>query len=154
MSPSTLSPVSRVLSTMTTDFRPGHWWLSCSHALAAHGVDGDHRALDGQQLEQRGNGDDLVGLFADLGLPEHHALARGEGRDDMNGLFAPFLLVGEIAQTIIDKKADYIIDNSSRPESGPSADDRGPSHRLSCFTSIQADWPGLCARLHGGGGSP
>ena len=37
---------------------------------------------------------DLVGLFADLDLPEHHALARGEGRDDMNGLFAPFLLVG------------------------------------------------------------
>src|SRR5208282_446727 len=50
-------------------------------ALATHGVDGHHRALDGQQLEQRRNGDDLVGLVADSGLPEHHALARGEGRN-------------------------------------------------------------------------
>ena len=157
---------------MTTDFRPGHWWLSCSQpmswrtvtvrvsmrpwspstvasrltdvlanatafcsranistssrsvpwlpfkarmvlaflsmiflsdvALAAHGVDGHHRALDGQQVEQRGNGDDLVGLVADLGLPEHHALARGEGRDDMNGLVRPLLPVGAPHRLAVD----------------------------------------------------
>ena len=59
-------------------------------ALATRSVDGHHRALDGQQLEQRGNGDDLVRLVADPGLSEHHALARGEGRDDMDRLFGPF----------------------------------------------------------------
>ena len=37
-----------------------------------------------------------------LGLPEHHALARGEGRDDMNGLFAPLLLVGAPHRFAID----------------------------------------------------
>ena len=57
----------------------------CDFALAAHGVDGHHRALDSQKVEQRRNGDDLVGLFADLDLPEHHALAGGEGRNDMDG---------------------------------------------------------------------
>ena len=71
-------------------------------ALAAHGVDGHHRALDGQKLEQRRNGDDLVGLVADLGLPEHHALARGEGRDDMDGVFGPLLLVGAPHRLAVD----------------------------------------------------
>ena len=37
--------------------------------------------LDGQQIEQAGNGDDFVGLVA---------------RDDMDGLFAPLLLTGAI----------------------------------------------------------
>ena len=54
------------------------------------------------KLEQRGNGDDLVGLVADLGLPEHHALARGEGRDDMDGLFGPLLLVGAPHRLAVD----------------------------------------------------
>ena len=71
-------------------------------ALAAHGVDGHHRALDGQKLEQRRNGDDLVGLVADLGLPEHHALARGEGRDDMDRRFGPLLLVGAPHRLAVD----------------------------------------------------
>ena len=71
-------------------------------ALAAHSVDGHHRALDGQQVEQRGNGDDLVGLVADLDLPEHHALAGGEGRNDMDGLFGPLLLVGAPHRLAVD----------------------------------------------------
>ena len=36
----------------------------------------------------------LESLFADPHLSEHHALARGEGRDDMDRLFGPLLLVG------------------------------------------------------------
>jgi hypothetical protein len=63
--------------------------LLSNSALAAHRVDGHHCALDGQQLQQGGDGDDLVGLVAHPGLSEHHALARGEGGDDMNGVFRP-----------------------------------------------------------------
>ena len=55
-----------------------------------------------KSVEQRGNGDDLVGLVADLDLPEHHALARGEGRDDMDGLFGPLLLVGAPHRLAVD----------------------------------------------------
>jgi hypothetical protein len=53
--------------------------LRAIFALATHGVDGRQRALDGQKLEQRGIGDDLVGLVADLGLPERQAPARRVG---------------------------------------------------------------------------
>jgi hypothetical protein len=51
-----LVPLQReeVISLLVDDF------LS-DVALAAHGVDGHHRARDGQKLEQGGNGDDLVG---------------------------------------------------------------------------------------------
>ncbi len=48
-------------------------------ALAVHGFDGDDGTLDGQHVEQGGNGEDLVGLFAHLGRRQHEALARGEG---------------------------------------------------------------------------
>jgi hypothetical protein len=46
-------------------------------ALAADGVDGHDGAFDGQQVEQPGDGDDLVGLVGDLDLAEHEALPRG-----------------------------------------------------------------------------
>jgi hypothetical protein len=39
-----------------------------------------------------GNGDDFFGLVYDARLPDHHALARGEGRDDMGRLFGPLLI--------------------------------------------------------------
>ncbi len=71
-------------------------------ALATRSVDGHHCAFDGQQLEQRRNGDDLVRLVADPGLAEHHALARGEGRDDMDRLFGPLLLVGAPHRLAVD----------------------------------------------------
>ena len=74
-------------------------------ALATRSVDGHHRALDGQKLEQGGNGDDLVRLVADPGLSEHHTLARGEGRDDMDRLFGPLLLVGAPHRLAVD--GDY-----------------------------------------------
>src|SRR5208337_536912 len=57
-------------------------------ALAAHGVDGDDRALDRQHVEQGGNGDDLVRLLVHLRLREYEALARREGRDHVNGILA------------------------------------------------------------------
>ena len=71
-------------------------------ALATRSVDGHHCALDGQKLEQGGNGDDLVRLVSDFGLTEHHALARGEGGDDMDGLFGPLLLVGAPHRLAVD----------------------------------------------------
>ena len=41
-------------------------------------------------------------LSADFGLTEHHALARGEGGDDMDGLFGPLLLVGAPHRLAVD----------------------------------------------------
>jgi len=43
-------------------------------ALAAHGIDGDDGALNGQHVQQLGNGDDLIGLVRHLDLPQHQAL--------------------------------------------------------------------------------
>src|SRR5271165_3616162 len=34
VSVSTLPSVSRLLTTMTTDFRPGHLWISCSQSMS------------------------------------------------------------------------------------------------------------------------
>ena len=60
-------------------------------ALAAHGVDGDDGTLDGQHVEQLGDGEDLVGLVRHLDLPQHQPLARGEGRDHVDGCVAALL---------------------------------------------------------------
>lgn len=46
-------------------------------AMTTHRVDGYDRAFDAQEVEQPRDGDDFVGFFADFGLSEHHALARG-----------------------------------------------------------------------------
>ena len=48
-------------------------------ALAAHGIDGDDRAFDRQQVEQLGNCHDFIGLFRHLDLPEDEPLAGGKG---------------------------------------------------------------------------
>ena len=48
-------------------------------AKAAHGVDGDDGAFDCHHGEEFGYGDDLIGFFRHLDLPEHKALACREG---------------------------------------------------------------------------
>src|SRR5690606_20174780 len=47
--------------------------------LAAYGIDGDDGALDGQHIQEFGNGDDLVRLLRHLDLSQHQALTGGEG---------------------------------------------------------------------------
>src|SRR5208282_1709983 len=59
-------------------------------ALATHGVDGHHRAPDGQQLEQRRNGDDLVGLVADLVCPSTMRWRAAKAETTWMGSSAPF----------------------------------------------------------------
>lgn len=56
--------------------------------LAAHGVDGDDAALDAQELEQRGDSRNFIGLLgrAHLHLPEQHALLGSLGANDMQRL--------------------------------------------------------------------
>jgi hypothetical protein len=66
-------------------------------ALAAHRVDGDDGALDGQHVQQPGDGDDLVGLVGHLDLGEHEALARGEGRDHVNRRLGAFRAAQRLA---------------------------------------------------------
>ena len=51
--------------------------------LAAHRVDGDDAALDRQQLQQRRNRRDFVGLLLGAHLPEQQALRARPGTDDV-----------------------------------------------------------------------
>jgi hypothetical protein len=53
--------------------------------------DSDDGTLDRQHVEQGGNGDNLVRLLAHLGLRQHQALPRGEGRDHVDGLLGSLL---------------------------------------------------------------
>ena len=55
-------------------------------ALAAHRVDGDDGALDRHHVEQRRNGDDLVGLLGDRDLPQHQPLPGRESRNHVDRL--------------------------------------------------------------------
>ena len=64
----------------------GTFWAT---ALAAHGIDRDQSAFQRKQVEQRGDGGDLIGLRAGLGLGGHEPLARGEGRDQVESIMAP-----------------------------------------------------------------
>src|SRR4051794_16333515 len=49
-------------------------------ALASHGLDGHDGALDRQQVQQLGDGDDLIGLVRHLDLTQHEALTGRKGR--------------------------------------------------------------------------
>jgi len=49
--------------------------------------DGHHGAFDGQHVQKLGDGDDLIGLVGHLHLTQHQALAGGEGRDHVDGVF-------------------------------------------------------------------
>ncbi len=49
----------------------------------AHGVDGDQGAFQGQPLEQKRDGLDLVGLLGGSLLTQHQALVAGPGRDEV-----------------------------------------------------------------------
>ncbi len=63
-------------------------------ALAAHGVDGDDGALDGQHVQEMRDRHDFVRLFRHLDLAEHQTLARGESRHHVDRRFRALLLVG------------------------------------------------------------
>ena len=52
--------------------------------LATHGVDGDDRALDRQQLQQLGDRGDLVGFLVHRAGGEHELLDRTPGRDHVH----------------------------------------------------------------------
>jgi hypothetical protein len=47
--------------------------------LTAHGVDGDDRALDRQQVEQLGDGCDLVGFLGHRAGAQNELLGRAPG---------------------------------------------------------------------------
>nr|WP_281433653.1 hypothetical protein [Methylosinus sp. H3A] len=63
-------------------------------ALTAHGVDGDDGAFYGHHVQERGNGDDLVGFFRYGDLPHDEPLPGGESRDDVDRLLRALLLIG------------------------------------------------------------
>ena len=52
--------------------------------LAAHGIDGDDGALEGQQVEKLGDGGDLVGLLIHRPCAQHQLLLGTPGRDHMH----------------------------------------------------------------------
>ena len=56
--------------------------------LAADGVNGHDSALHIQQLQQLGNGRDLVALGIDSQLPQHHVVGCTPGADHVDGLLA------------------------------------------------------------------
>ena len=70
--------------------------------LAAHGVDGDDRPLQREQLQQLGDGGDLVGFLRHLGLAEHQALPARPGRDHVDRRLGPALLIGAPQRLAVD----------------------------------------------------
>ena len=62
----------------------------------------DDRPLDGQQVQQFGDGDDLVGLLGHLDLAEHQALARRKGGNHVDWRVALPLLAGPPGGLAID----------------------------------------------------
>ncbi len=71
-------------------------------ALAAHRINGHDRPLDRQHVQQLGDSNDFVGFFRDLELAQHKALARGEGRNHVDRLFRPLLLIGAAQRLAVD----------------------------------------------------
>ena len=76
-------------------------------ALAADRVDGDDGALDRQQVEQLGDGDDLVRLVRHLDLAEHQALMRGKGRHHMDRRLGALLPAGAAQRLAVD--GDHLL---------------------------------------------
>ncbi len=72
------------------------------HPFSVSGVDGDDGAFDRHHVEQRGNGGDLVGSFRHRDLSGDKALARGEGRNHVDRLFRPLLLIGAAQRLAVD----------------------------------------------------
>ncbi len=83
-------------------------WQPHSPSLATgvlrtpYGVDGDHGAFDRHHVQERRNGDDLVGFLRHLDLPEHETLARGEGRDHVDRRLGALLLVRAARRLAVD----------------------------------------------------
>jgi len=61
--------------------------------VAAHGVDGDQRALQVEPLQQRRDGPDLVGLVLHRLLAQHQPAPGGEGGDQVQRVSAPGVVV-------------------------------------------------------------
>jgi hypothetical protein len=58
--------------------------IACANRrIAAHGVDGDERALKVELLQELGEGDDLVGLLGDGLLSQDQLGVGGEGRHEV-----------------------------------------------------------------------
>src|SRR5450432_362288 len=72
-------------------------------ALAPHSVDGDDRAVDGQQVKQLRNGDDFIGFFGYLDLTEHETLTRGEGRYHVDRRLAFVFETGPARRLAVDR---------------------------------------------------
>ena len=74
--------------------------------LAAHGVDGDERALKlvglGEWIEKIGDGGDLVGLLRNAQLRQSQPCMGGVGAERMQG-FKPFALVGDPKAAIVEE---------------------------------------------------
>ena len=70
--------------------------------LTAHGVDRHDRALDGQKIEQFGNGGDLVGFFVHRPRTQHQFLARTPGRHQVNGAFVARPVEGAAHRLAVD----------------------------------------------------
>src|SRR5574337_1342275 len=78
-----------------------------------------------RQFEQRRNGDDFVGLGADFGLTQHHALASGEGGDDVDRLFGALLPIGTSNGLSIDGDHFGLLVRQRRRPGGETALKRG-----------------------------
>jgi hypothetical protein len=52
--------------------------------LAPHRIDGDDASLQEQQIEQRGDGRDLIGLLRHCALTEHEAVRARPGTDHVD----------------------------------------------------------------------
>ena len=87
--------------------------------LRAHGVDGDHGALElpglGQMVEQVGNGGDLVGFLGHAELGQREAGVGGVGAQRVQRLQALALVVGAARSLAVD--GDEVV--PTRPE-GPN----------------------------------
>ncbi len=71
-------------------------------ALTAHGVDGHRRAVDGQQIQQLRESDDLVGFISHLGLAKHQVLTCAPRRDHVDGRFGAAFLIGAPQRLAVD----------------------------------------------------
>ncbi len=66
-------------------------------ALTSHGVDRHRRAGDAQQIQQFGDGRDLVALVCDGQLPQHQLVVRRPGADQVDRRLLPLPRMTEAA---------------------------------------------------------
>ena len=97
--------------------------------LAAHGVDGDHRARElaarGELVEQDGDGRDLVGLFGHADLGQRQPRTGRVGRQHVQRLQPPARIAGAARGLAVD--GDLCV--QSGPERGDPAFEAAPEQR-------------------------